>query len=354
MALQRPTLTDLVKTGESEINALVSGADARVRFSLLNVFARIWAALADGLYSALDFLSKQFFATTATGEYLNQIGATYGVARGQSTASTGLIRVFGADGTSVPTDTIFTSQGGNQYRVIFGKVIVGTFVDVQVISETTGLSTNLAANSPVTTASSIAGISSAVVSPAGIGGGSDVQTDDEYRASILRKIQNPSGAGTVADWEAWTYEFGAIVTRVWVFPLVYGNGTVGIVFATDTAGVIPSPATVAAMQTHLNTKAPAGSIVYAFAPTRKIVDFSMYLNPNGSVTTQNDVRAKLDALFYSSAVPASQLPLSQINGAISNANGEIDHQLVTPSAAVSFASTAPTFELGEVGTITYL
>lgn len=353
MAFNRPTLTDLVKLGESELNALVSGADARIRFSMLNIFARIWAALADGLYSALNFLSKQFFATTATGEYLDEIGLTYGVSRAQSTASTGYVRVYGTVGTAIPTDTIFTAANGVQLRVVLGQVISSAFVDVQVISETTGLNTNLAGGTAVSTSSAIAGISKSEVSPDGVGGGSDTQTDDEYRASILRKIQNPCGAGTVTDWENWAYEFGSIVTRVWVIPLVYGNGTVGVVFAADNAGVIPSPATVAAMQSYLNTKAPAGSTVYAFAPTLKIVDFAINMQPDASASTQANVRENLESLFYSQAIPNGSIPLSQLNAAISNAYGEVDHIMSSPSATLTFAGTAPTFEIGSVGAITY-
>lgn len=45
MAFTRPTLRALVTQSESEINALIVGADARLRFSVLNVFAWVWAAL---------------------------------------------------------------------------------------------------------------------------------------------------------------------------------------------------------------------------------------------------------------------------------------------------------------------
>lgn len=353
MAFNRPSLSDLVSVGESELNALVSGADARMRFSVLNVFVRIWAALADGLYSALQFLSKQFFATTATGQYLEQIGASYGINRGAATASTGKIRVYGTAGSSVPIDTIFSSVNGNQYRVVLGKVITGLYVEVDVISETVGLNTNLAASSVVSSTSPIAGVTSSIVAADGISGGSDTQTDNEYRVSLLRKIQNPCGAGTVSDWTAWAFEFGAIVTRVWTIPLVYGNGTVGVVFTVDNAGVIPAQSTVDAMQAHLNKYAPAGSVVYAIAPTLKTVDFNISVNPSGSPEVQNQILSALETLFYREAYPANTIPQTHVAAAISSASSEYDHTLNSPIGALQFAGTSPTFEVGKVGVITW-
>lgn len=45
MAFNRPTLGQLISTAEAEINALIPNADARLRFSMLNVFARVWSTL---------------------------------------------------------------------------------------------------------------------------------------------------------------------------------------------------------------------------------------------------------------------------------------------------------------------
>ncbi|WP_214293754.1 hypothetical protein, partial [Escherichia coli] len=89
MAITRPTLTDLVATGESEINALIAGADARMRFSVFNVFARVWGMLTDGLYSSLVFLSRQLFLSTATRIYLERIAESYGILRLPAAAAQG-------------------------------------------------------------------------------------------------------------------------------------------------------------------------------------------------------------------------------------------------------------------------
>lgn len=355
MAFTRPTLRALVTQSESEINALIVGADARLRFSVLNVFARVWAGLVDGLYGALTFLSKQLFTATATRQYLTLIGQSYGIIRNLSTAASGQVRVNGANGTVVNINTIFSRADGVQYLALSGAVIGGSgYVLIDAIATTVGVNTNAIEDTQLNSATPIAGATSIIVGVGGMTGGSDDESDDSYRARIELRLQNQGGAGTRADWERWARGFGANVTRVWVFPLVQGAGTVGIVFAEDNALIVPSPAQITAMQTYLEGFEPAGSTVYVYAPTLVPIDFTIAETPSGLPAVRQSITEELTDLLFREAYPSNMIPLSEINAAISSATGEVDHTLTVPSTALTFDATAPNFELGTLGTITWI
>ena len=354
MAFNRPTLRALVTQSESEINALIVGADARLRFSVLNVFARVWAGLVDGLYSALTFLSKQLFVMTATRQFLTLIGQSYGLPRNTASASAGQVRINGVDGTIVNINTIFSRADGVQYIATTGGTISGGFALVEAVGTTTGLNTNATQDTQLNSATPIAGATSIVVSVGGMTGGADEEGDDSYRARLQFRLENQGGAGTRADWERWARSYSASVTRVWVIPLVQGAGTVGIVFAEDNALIVPSPAQVASMQAYLDEFAPAGSTVYVYEPTLVPIDFSIAETPSGQPTVRQSITEELTDLLFREAYPANTIPLSEINATISSAVGETDHILTVPSSSLTFDATAPNFEVGVMGTITWL
>lgn len=355
MALIRPSLGDLINTAESDINALLPGADSRLRFSMLNVFARVWAALVDGLYSALNFLSRQVFATTSKREYLSQIADSYGIYRLTAQAAQGCVLLTGAAGASVPSGTLLQRADGVQYATSAGIVLPATgFAEVPAIALVLGKLGNAVANVQLSLTSPIAGLASVMVCSAAIGGGSDDETDDGLRARVLNRLRNPPGAGNVHDWEGWALSMSAAVTRVWVVPTVYGFGTVGIVFTQDASSVVPPPAVITQMQNWLAQFTPMGSTVYVFAPTLVPVNFSIHEIPNSDPAIRASIIAELTDLLYREAGPGTTVPLSRINEAISAAEGEYDHALVTPIAAPTFTFTAPVFQIGVLGAVSWV
>lgn len=355
MPLNRPSLGQLINTAEADINALLPGADARLRFSMLNVFARVWAALVDGLYSALVFLSRQLFATTASREFLTKIAESYGIYRLPAQAAQGCILLSGTAGAAVPVGTLFQRADGVQYQLSVGVVLPVTgFAEVPCIALVLGQTGNASASVQLQATSPVAGLASAEVCPAAIGGGADDETDDGLRARLLRRLRNPPGAGTVHDWEGWAFGLSAAVTRVWVVPAVYGFGTVGIVFAQDASSVVPPPSVVAQMQAWLAQYTPMGSTVYVFAPTLVPINFSIHELPNGDPAIRQAIALELTDLLYREAGPGTTLPLTRIHEAISAAQGEYDHTLAVPAAAPVFAAAAPTFEIGALGVVSWV
>ncbi|HYW57669.1 MAG TPA: baseplate J/gp47 family protein [Polaromonas sp.] len=356
MPLIRKTLGQLTSQSEAEINALVPGADARLRFSVLRVFARVWAGLVDGLYSALIFLSRQIFGMTATGEYLRLIAASYGIYRLPATAAQGCILLTGAAGTSVPAGSIFQRGDGIQYQTTAGVILPAAgFAEVQAIALTVGEIGNADAAVALTAVVTVAGLTSAAVCTAAIAGGADEEGDEALRIRYLDRLRVPPGPGTVADWVSWAKSFSSEVTRVWVIPAMSGNGTVGLVFAQDNVAIVPPPSAVAAMQAYLDANyTPAGIILTVFAPTLVPVPFTIHELPNADPTIRANIGAELADLLYREGGPGNTIPLSRIREAISSAEGEYDHVLTVPAAPLTFTAVNPVFQLGQLGAITWV
>lgn len=350
MALTRPTLGALIDQAKNEINALVPGADARMRVSIFSVFASVWGALTDGLYSALNYLSRQLFVMTADIEYLTLIGQSYGVDQLSASAATGSADLVGAAGTSVFVGTVLTRSDGLTYQTTAGQVFPASgSMTVPIISQTTGAMTN--ANAGVALQCPTVGVTSGAVSAGAVSGGSDDESVDGLRARILFRLQNPPGAGTLADWTRWTFAQEAAVTRVWPLALPFGAGSVGVVYAQDNAAVVPPPSSIAAMTKYLRGFEPIGATIYVFAPTLDPINFT--ISGIADPATRVNVIAELTDLLYREAYPGNTIPLSHIHKAISEAPGEYDHQLLSPTAALTFGEVPPVFQIGTMGVVTW-
>ncbi|WP_298702692.1 baseplate J/gp47 family protein [uncultured Variovorax sp.] len=354
MAFNRPTLGQLISTAEAEINALIPNADARLRFSMLNVFARVWAALTDGLYSALVFLSRQLFVMTATRRFLELIAESYGIYRLPPTAAQGSIAFQGLPNSPIVAGTVFQRSDGVQYQITGGGFISGAgYLELPAVALTAGALGNAPAQVQLQSTSPVAGLQSAVVAGGAIAGGADEETDDGLRVRTLQRIRNPPGAGTSTDWERWARQLSSGVTRVWVVPTVYGNGTVAVVFAQDNDGIVPPPTVVQQMRDHLAQFTPEGTVLYVFAPTLKPVPFTIHEIPNSDPAVRQNISNELQDLLYREAGPGKTIPLTHVSEAISGAQGEYDHSMTVPSGPLVFSAFAPLFEVGVMGAITW-
>jgi uncharacterized phage protein gp47/JayE len=351
MPLTRPTIRDLVSTGESEINALIPGADARLPFSKLGIMARVWALLAEGLYSTLEYLSRQLFARTAQGQYLTDLADSYGVERLEARAAVGNIRLTGV-GAIVDAGTVFQTGQGIQYTTSLDAIVPAAgYVDVPGIAVQAGREGNAAAAVRLAPASPVYLLSAQEIAPGGFTGGAPEETDDELRERLLFRRRNPPGPGTVADWERWTREFSADVERVWVVPVANGNGTVGVIF--DTTAGSPSAPLITAMRAHLEQYLPAGCQLSVYAPTYVSINFTIAAVPAANASVQQAIIAELTDLLYRESGPGKTIPLSHFREAISAAQGETDHTMTVPSAPVVFTSVAPVFQVGQMGAVTW-
>jgi uncharacterized phage protein gp47/JayE len=350
MPFNRPTPADLLQRIQAEIDIALPGADARLRYSVENVIAKILSMASHELHGHISWAARQILALTAEAEYLERHAGTYGITRKAATAAKGKITLTGINDTVIPLGTLLKRSDGAEYQTDAEVTVAAGSAIADVTALLAGSAGNTASASKLTLASPIAGMqSAATVNAPGLSSGTDIETDTSLRARLLNRIQQPPHGGAEHDYEAWAKEVAG-VTRAWVYPEQLGLGTVQVIFVMDdkVGTIIPDAGEVEDVQSYIDSVRPATADVTVTAPSAEPVDFEINISPNNSLV-QAAITAELQDFFKREAIPGGTLFLSRIKQAISTATGEFDHVLVTPSANVvsSFG------DLSTLGTITF-
>jgi len=349
MPFTRPTLPALIERQQADMEAHLPGTDARLRRSNVHVLARVNAGGLHSVYGYLDYLARQLFVATAEGLYLDRRAAPWGLLRKAAVAAGGNITVTGTDTTVIPAGTLWQRADGTQFASTEEVEIAGATA-VPVLAEVAGLDGNTAADSTLSLVSPIAGVDAdATVAVDGITGGFDIETDDELRARLFQRLQNPPAGGADHDYVRWALEVAG-VTRAWVRPLWLGGGTVGVFIAADNApgGPIPDGALVDAVQTYIEALAPVTTTVYVMAPVAVPLDLTLAVLPN-TTAVQDAIEAEIVDMLLDEAETGAALYLAQIHRAIAAAEGWTTYTLVAPVADVTHAAN----ELAVPGVITW-
>ncbi|MFN4328295.1 MAG: baseplate J/gp47 family protein [Limnobacter sp.] len=354
MPFSKPSLRTLVDRAVAEINARLPGADARLRFSNLNVLSSVIAGAVHGLYGYLDWISRQVFPDTAETENLERWSSIWGIQRKAASAATGLITFTGVSGSVLPAGTLFQRPDGAQFQTSSEVSLVTGSGSVSVVAVSTGAAGNTQAGVSLFLVSPVLGVdSTGLVSAPGISGGSDIESDDSLRARLLNRIKQPPHGGAASDYIGWALEIAG-VTRAWVYTAELGVGTLTVRFVRDNDGqgaaIIPDASEVASVQAYLDARRPVTAIVYVVAPVAVPLNFSIQnLTPN-TQAVRDAIEAELRDLIARESEPGGTILLSHIRAAISSALGENDFTLVSPAANV----VNPTGSMSVMGAVTWL
>lgn len=358
MPIKRPTLAELITTAQADIDAALAKvnndspwAGSRLPQSLLTILAKAVAGLAHGLYGYIDYLWRQCFVTSAEGQWLDLIhGKIWGITRKQASQATGTATLAGATGSLLPAGTLLQRADGNLYEVIASVVAAEGQATVQVKALGVGLATNASSGTQLTLVNPALGFTGngVVIS---ITGGAEIETDEEYRGRLLKRIQNPPQGGSEDDWEQWTLEVAG-VTRVFATSRPFGGTSVGIQFMMDNTydDGLPEAGDVATVLAYLQalTLKPITSELFVSAPTAHVVNFNIQIAPN-TAEVRTAVEAEIKALFRREATPSAVIPISHVREVISTALGEGDHVLTSPTTNI----TPPTGAIPVVGAFTF-
>ena len=259
------------------------------------------------LETSLDWLERQAFPQTASGEQLDLHGAQRGVTRGEAEKATGVVSFSRYLPLSfdlvVPKGTVCATSGEPvvEYQTTEDAVLVSgqLTVDIPVEAVAAGASGNAAAGYVTTLVNAPVGINYAANETA-ITGGKDPEDDEAYRARVLNAYaQSPNGSN--GDY----YKAVALgfpgVTLVQVVPRASGAGTVTVyLWGEDTA---PSAETIAAVQAELNRLREVAVTVKVQAATKVTMNVPVNLKVAGAVDfqwakeeTEAAVRAYFDTL----------------------------------------------------------
>ncbi len=349
MPFARPTLTELIDRVITDISSRVTGVDSAVlRRSLLGIVGQSEAGAVHMLYGYLDWIAKQSIIDTADTEYLERWAAIWKIIRKTAGFASGQAAFSGAAGSIILDGTIVQRQDGVQYKVLGDAVFGAGPLAVPILALEAGELGNFDTGLPIFLLSPIAGVQSTGTTTTKLEGGVDVESDERLLARLLARIQQPPHGGASFDYEQWALEVAG-VTRVWVYPIQMGPGTVTVLFVCDEdVSIIPSPAKVAEVQAYIDARAPVTAEVFVAAPIADALNMTIKLAPNTSAV-QNAVRAELADLIDRDSAPGGTILISRLREAVSLAAGENNNQIVTPTADVAHA----TGHMAELGTLTF-
>lgn len=321
-----------------------------LRRALAKVIARVIAGAAHLLHGHLEFISKQIFPDVSEAEYLDRQASLYGIDRKAATFAGGDVTFTGTNATEIPEGTVIQRADGWQYETTEAGTISSGTATVAVTALTAGEDGNADEDTELTLTAPIAGITAtATVAAGGLIDGTDEEEDDDLRARLLERLQNPPQGGSQSDYEQWALAVTG-VTRAWVYGNYTGIGTVGVTFVCDDDedSIIPDAGKVEDVQDYIDERRPVTADVTVFAPTADTIDFTISITPD-TPAIRAAVEAELTDLLRRKGAPSTTLYLSQINEAISLAEGEEDHELTVPAADINTVSG----HIPVMGTITW-
>ncbi|WP_395391506.1 baseplate J/gp47 family protein [Novosphingobium sp. BL-8A] len=378
MVFSRPTLTELRKQVAADIAAGLPGVNALLRYNNLTIIGDVEAALVDGCFGYLDWITKQSVPFTAEDEYLEGWAALKGVTRKPAIAATGKVTFNGTAGT-IPASTVLTRSDGLSFTVDVDTDLINGIAVAGITAASAGASPNTVLGTTLSLASAISGINSLCTVTEAITGGLDVERDDDLRTRMIAEYARPASGGSSTDYENWALSIPG-VTRAWCVPKLYGAGTVGVLFMMDdvrsehggfpqgtngvataeTRGVVATGDQLA-LANALYELQPVTALVYLVACTENRIDLTIDGLSTATDTTKTAIAAAFASALLSTAVPSGSSPLSAIEAKIASVSGAAGFVITEVTASAGTVSPGPTGNISSnpgtlpvAGSITYI
>lgn len=214
--------------------------------AVANELARIYS-------QDIENILPQAFVVTATGSNLDAACSDYGIERREATCAEVKLEVTGQ-----PGDYTGVEAYAGDIVFLLDDFIIPTEGTVQVhaVAAQAGESGNVAAGSLVE-ASDIR--ITAVTNPEEAQGGYDRESDEVLRERALEHIRTPAISGNIAHYIQWAREVPG-VSKVKVFDLARGNGTVDVVLIADNNEPAPE-ILIEQVAEHIEEERPIGADV---------------------------------------------------------------------------------------------
>jgi uncharacterized phage protein gp47/JayE len=349
MSFERPTLNDLVTRIQADFVSRLDLVGAMLRRAMVAVFARVYAGAVHMLHGHLEYLGRQLFPDVSEIEFLERQASLFGLSRNAPDFGHYEVEATGTNGSVIPAGTRFNSSAGYEYESDAEVTISGGVATVAITALLAGTEPNLVEGAVLTFESPISNVDSTVEVTSVVEDGTDEETDDELRTRLLERMTAPAHGGNEADYIAWAKEITG-VTRVWVYPLELGPGTVLVRFARDDdASPIPDAGEVTEVQEHIDEEAPAHATVTVAAPVDAPQNFTLSITPDTSVMREA-IEAELEDFILREGEPGGTLLISAIRTTIGSVPGLEDYTLTIPAADVTLAAN----QLPSMGTITWV
>lgn len=308
------------------------------------VNARILANACNALNHFIAYNAQQILPTTADYEHLVEHCAAKGIYPKRKTKASGRYKVKGTVGATVLVGQVLNRKKDNLEYIVDSSVILSAEEqEIQITCKTAGVIGNCTAGEKMSFAQAIAGVETEgeVVS---VGAGADDESPEELLARYLQVVQNPDNGGNPQDYVRWALQVEG-VSKAWAYPHEAGTGSIVIRIWTPSG---PADAELREkVKEYIKTVCPADvKRIVVLTLIQESVDVVATIVPN-TPEVHEAAEGELKSLFLRKIEPGMKIVLSKINEAISIADGEEDHTLISPTSDVE-ASPGAILVLGVV------
>ena len=315
---------------------------------------RMYAVAAE-LYSLQvqsDWVARQCFPQTATGEYLDRHAALRGLERRRAAKAEGSLR-FSVDealstNLTIPAGTVCMTAGLVRFETAEDGVLAAGTLQTEVPARAVepGFVGNVGSGTVLSMAVAPVGVSR-VTNPEPFAGGVDEEGDEALRERVLETFQRlPNGANAAF------YQQGALsfpgVAAAQVLPRSRGVGTVDVVIATE-AG-LPDADLLSQVRAWFEKRREIAVDVAVLAPKVKTVDVTVRVKSREGRDAAAVRRAVTDALngWFTGARLGKDLLRAQLGGVVFGVEGVENYAIAAPAADVAVAAD----ELPRLGALT--
>lgn len=356
MPWSTPTLKEVRSVVRDNVRGTLPGADASIPNSVLRILSDAQGGLCHLNLQYIDWLALQLLPDTAETEWLDRHGAIWLTnadgtkGRKQATFASGSATFTGTEGITVPNGTQLNGPFVGYETT--ADIVLGTgpsAAPVQALDP--GMAGNLDVGDALSVVGTIPGVDATAI-VVSMYGGVDTENDDDLRARILHRIQNPPMGGAAADYVTWALSVPG-VTRAWAAP-EQGVGTITVRFLMDVLHADddgwPTPEDVQTVHNYINTMRPVTvKDCYVEAPIKEFIDVSIgSLVPN-TVAVAGAIEVSLKEMLHNVASPGQTIYAAWISYAIMNAPGVQSFQLLSTA---DHPMPAPGY-MAVLGTILY-
>lgn len=237
------------------------------------------------LYAALSTTEDLVFIKDTFDEFLDTRINEFGLYRKLGEHATGEVYIEGVEGTAIDNGTKI-EYGGLIYTVIQDITLKSDVEQnvTQIQADDIGLKYNLNANTEfnlIEPNSNVTRISNRVP----FKGGTERETDDEFRERFTIYMTDKATSGNVADYMQWATSVDG-VKDARAYPLWNGNGTVKIViFGNSNTAVDES--VLNNCKEYINIKKPIGADVTVVTPTALNINIAATLTLESGAILEN-------------------------------------------------------------------
>lgn len=304
----------------------------------------------------VSWWARQYFPDTAEEENVARHGDIWEVFPRPATRAVGKLDITGKAGTILPADLIFEASASIQYtNPKASQIGADGKLSLDVEALLTGRNGNLEEGISLTQQTNIADIDTITVATGGLVGGAETEQPPEHQKAVLQHIRQRPHGGAGFDYPTWLdrkYD----VRAVQVLPDWIGRGSVGVavVMKEGLFGRAPSQEELNAMADYLgrpNSKLgvrPVTAHVVMLAATIQEVPLAVRLRPDTAEARANISEAWTRFLATvgdeddeeNDGPIGALLEPSRISEALSAAQGEYAHDLISPSAPLKLDAKA--------------